>query len=191
MRIPLKSIAAAALCAWAGASGASVLVGFSPYTGGLNGAAADPSNTAYTQAFSAPSGATLDKIVWWGYRGFTSPGGPYADDFTVNLGAVTQTGALTADLEAVISGVDLIRYTLDVADAALTATALTIVSNGPDFEWNWQSTDGSALGNPDYRVAFRLEGTLPTGGTTPEPGSLALVALAGLALLAVQRRRAV
>jgi hypothetical protein len=186
----LKSIAAIALCACAGASSAAVLAGFSPYGVALNGAEADPSATAYTQAFSAPSGATLDKIVWWGYRlNATSPGGPYADDFTVQLGAVTQTGSLTTAVESVISTVDLVRYTLDVTDALLTATSLSIVSNGLDFEWYWQATDASAFGNPDFRVAFNLLGTLPTS-TTPEPGSLALVALAGLALLAAQRKRA-
>ncbi len=190
MRNPLKSFAAVALCAWAGASSAAVLAGFSPYGTALNGAEADTSTAAYSQAFSAPSGATLDKIVWWGYRLNEAAGGPRADDFTVQLGAVTQTGALTTAVESVISTVDLVRYTLDVTDTLLTATTLTIVSNALDFEWYWQSTDATVFGNPDYRVAFNLLGSLPTG-TTPEPGSLALVALAGLALLAAQRKRPV
>ncbi len=190
MRSPIKSLAAIALSACAGASSAAVLAGFSPYGVALNGAEADPSATAYTQAFTAPSGATLDKIVWWGYRlNPTTPGGPYADDFTVQLGAVTQTGTLTTAVESVISNVDLVRYTLDVTDALLTATALTIVSNGLDFEWYWQSTDATVYPNADFRVAYNLLGTVPTA-TTPEPGSLALVALAGLALLAAQRQRA-
>jgi hypothetical protein len=191
MRSSFKSLVAIAACACAGASSAAVLAGFSPYGDALNGVEVDDPILIgpFTQAFSAPGGATLDKIVWWGYRLEEASGGPHADDFTVKLGTVTQTGSLTTAVESVITNVDLIRYTLDVTDALLTDTSLSIVSNGLDFAWYWQAADASAFGNPDFRVAFNLLGTVPTA-TTPEPGSLALVALAGLALLAAQRKRA-
>jgi hypothetical protein len=189
MRISLKSIAAIALCASAGASSASLLAGFDPYTAAPNGVGADPANTAYTQVFTAPSGATLDKIVWWGYRQREDPPGT-ADDFTVQLDAVTQIGTLTTLSYFGFGNADLVQYTLDVADTVLTATELTIVSNAPSFEWYWQSADAATFADPGFRVAFNLLGTLPVA-TTPEPGSLALVALAGLALLVAQRRRAV
>jgi hypothetical protein len=53
-----------------------------------------------------------------------------------------------------------------------------------DVSWFWQGLD--AAGAP--LLAFSLEGTR-NGGVVPEPGTLALLGLAGLAARAASRKR--
>ena len=55
-----------------------------------------------------------------------------------------------------------------------------------DVSWFWQGAGLDAAGAP--LLAFSLEGTR-NGGVVPEPGTLALLGLAGLAARAASRKR--
>lgn len=192
MRSFLTRLAASALLA----CGAGVvmaapveLAGQQPYRGDVNGVQSDSSGTPpYSQSFTAPANSTLNEIVWWGYRR-QDGGGP--DNFTVDLGGVTQTGSLAVTVDTVTPNGPLLKYTLDIADQLLAANVLTIQNDGA-FEWYWQGTTAQPFDDPlPFPVAFSLIGTLADPGVVPEPGTLALVSAAGLACVALRRRRAV
>ena len=179
-------LAVSALLAYsAGVFAASVeLAGQPPYAGGLNGVESDGGTPPYAQSFTAPANSTLDKIVWWGYRLNDQSGGA-ADNFDVRLGGVMKTGALTVALDGLLQ-----KYTLDIADEALTANLLSIQNDVPDFEWYWQGTGSASFDDRlPFPVAFSLIGTLGGPGTVPEPDTLALFGVAGLGWMAMRRRR--
>lgn len=201
MQALLKTLAAACVLACAGAASASVVLFDSGlYTAAPNGVENDPgvivlpTDLPYSQSFTAPAGI-LESIVWWGYRlnEFSSNPPPASDDFTVTLGSAVQSGNLSKSVAATFGNVALIRYELDVLDVALVpgAQTLTVQSNSALFDWYWQGVDAAdpTVPTSGFRAAFNLLGTAPVINTNPEPGSLALVALAGLALLATRRSR--
>ena len=138
----------------------------------------------YLQAIPALAGATLDKIVWWGFHGPLSMG-ESADVLEVLLNGTAVAGSLTKEADLTYAG--LTRYTLDIADIALTATEIGVWNTSLDVEWIWSGAPGNdTAGNP--ATAFRLEGTRAT--SVPEPTTLALLGLAGAALLRTRRARA-
>jgi MYXO-CTERM domain-containing protein len=186
MSIVKKALAALLVGAMtAGAAQAAELVGNAPFAVTASGWQSDQGTLPYEQTFVTPADTVLEAIRWWGFHGQDSQGASF-DQLVVMLDGVVQTGVLT-----VVAGPLFTEYTLDITDAKLTASALSIFNDSPDVEWYWQSA--AAVGNPDApddrAVAFSLLGR--TGDlTVSEPGGagLALAALAGLAW--VRRRHA-
>ena len=190
MRLATKIMTGLILgAALAGATLANELVGNAPFTDSSFGHQSDVNSLPKTQAFVAPASSILESIRWWGFHSQDS-GGASFDNFVVTLDGVVQTGSLT--VTSISSFFD--EYTLDVVDAALNATLLSIVNDSSDVEWFWQST--MATGNPNAAdadaVAFSLigrQGVLPPDGqTVPEPTSLALILLAMAVLVPVRAR---
>lgn len=182
MRVATKFLIGLVLSsAIAGAALANELVGNVPFTGSSFGQQSDGNSAPYTQAFVAPANSIVESIRWWGFHGLDS-GGASFDHFVVTLGGVVQTGSLTV----VSTSPFFDEYTLDIADAALTASLLSVVNDSADVEWYWQSAP--AVGNSNApnasAVAFSLIGHLSSGQPVPEPTSLSLIllAMAGLAL---------
>lgn len=159
-----------------GQVGASVLLGNTPAPGNAQGQQSDGNSAPYTQSFVAPADAVLESITWWGFHTQDSGGAAY-DNFLVTLDGVAQTGSLSISAFG-----DYFEYTLDVADAALTASLLGIVNDSSDVEWFWQSAQAIGSTAPDAdAVAFRLEGHLgqqTPAQDVPEPASYALLLLA-------------
>ena len=177
-RFAASALLACAVGAWAVPV---ELAGQAPYAGTLNGVESDSGTTPYVQSFSALANATLDQIVWWGYRLNDQSGGA-ADSFDVRLDGVARTGTLTVTPDGLLR-----KYMLDIVDSPLTASRLSIQNDGA-FEWYWQGTSAMPYVDPQpFPVAFSLVGV----AAVPEPATLAL-ALTGLAVvacLAPRRRR--
>ena len=185
----LRPLAAAALLALAAtAPQAAVLFSQSPLVG-IDGIQADGSTGAYSQSFTVAAGATLESIEWYGYHlfdGEISPGifvGQAFDLFTVTVnGTDVSTGAsFVKQVVGSAGGFDLYKYTLDIADIAVSSGTLDL-ANGPDTQWAWQF-DG--LGGPDL-TAFTLNGSV---NAIPEPQTYALLMLGLAAVAGVTRRR--
>lgn len=158
---------------------AAELVGRPPVSG-LNGEQVDAAAGPLPQAFTSSVSGTIESIVWWGFHGENSEGADF-DNFLVLLNGEDQTGDQTGDLTKTEDQNGLTRYELDIVDSPLIAGnlgELDILNDSEDVEWFWQysSTERAWL-------AFSLQGTVP------EPNSMALVALAGFAWVAVRRQR--
>lgn len=174
----------------AGSATASMVLAGSGPAAVLGGTQSDQTTPPATQSFTAPAGVVVEAIRWWGYHGSGS-GGSSFDNFLVQLGGMTLSGALT-----VSPGTLFDEYTLDIADVDLTATTLSIVNDDENVEWFWQGI--VAMGDPgaasETDFAFELLGRQGTtgggGGTVDAPATPALV-LAGLAGLFWSRRRRV
>lgn len=184
MRFATKSFLGALACAGLiGSVQATELVGLAPFTGAAFGQQSDASGPPVVQSFVAPAGAVLQAIRWWGFHGPNSLG-PSSDNFVVLLDGVSQVGSLSVSTTA-----NFDEYTLDIADALLTATTLSIFNDSSDVEWFWQSS--SAIGNPNApdatNVAYSLIGTFEANNVA-EPAIPGLVIAAFMALTMLRRR---
>lgn len=160
---------------------AAELVGLAPYVVTSSGQQADAATGAYAQGFVAPSGAVLEAIRWWGFHGANSQGAAF-DNLVVMLDGVAQVGTLS--IVAVSAFFD--EYTLDITDAQLLASSLSIVNDSLDVEWFWQSAAALGVGPDAQNVAFSLLGRIDETAV-PEPTSAALL-LAALAATLIARR---
>lgn len=168
-----------------GGAMATEIVGRAAYGDESFGQQSDASTgTPYVQSFVAPSGTVLEAIRWWGFHGADSLG-PSFDNFVVTLDGVPQTGVLSVASASAFFD----EYTLDIPDALLTASTLSITNDSGDVEWFWQSA--SAVGNahaPDAAaVAFSLIGHRDEFAVD-EPAIASMVGL-GLAVLTLAGRR--
>ena len=116
-----------------GAADATVISARAPYAGAASGQQSDAAAPAYIQSFSAPADAVLEAIRWWGFHGDNSSGAAF-DHFVVTLDGVAQSGTLS-----IVPGSFFDEYTLDIDDALLTATTLSVANDSLDVEWFWQS----------------------------------------------------
>ena len=190
----VSSIALAACLLASGGAFAEVLYQQAPTADATGESANNPVVTGEPLLFqSIPSlgNVTLEKIVWWGYRNPAYDPNPYpgtVESFEVYLDGSVVAGNLTLDFGSNLPNTSrpLVRYTLDVADALLTATEIALANMNDDVSWFWQGAGLDAAGAP--LLAFSLEGTR-NGGVVPEPGTLALLGLAGLAARAASRKR--
>ena len=190
----VSSIALAACLLASGGAFAEVLYQQAPTADATGESANTPVVTGEPLLFqSIPSlgNVTLEKIVWWGYRNPAYDPNPYpgtVESFEVYLDGSVVAGNLTLDFGSNLPNTSrpLVRYTLDVADAPLTATEIALANMNDDVSWFWQGAGLDAAGAP--LLAFSLEGTR-NGGVVPEPGTLALLGLAGLAARAASRKR--
>lgn len=190
----VSSIALAACLLASGGAFAEVLYQQAPTADATGESANNPVVTGEPLLFqSIPSlgNVTLEKIVWWGYRNPAYDPNPYpgtVESFEVYLDGSVVAGNLTLDFGSNLPNTSrpLVRYTLDVADAPLTATEIALANMNDDVSWFWQGAGLDAAGAP--LLAFSLEGTR-NGGVVPEPGTLALLGFAGLAARAASRKR--
>jgi hypothetical protein len=136
---------------------------------------------------AAFQGYTVTRIEWWGFN---------LEDPAVDVFELAFNGSALAGTFGVVEtlapfpvpngDISLVRYFFDLASTSVTTTALNTLSlqnvgNGRDpVEWYWQA---AASGNG---LSYRIFGDAPVVGV-PEPGSLLLVALAGLALVGTRR----
>lgn len=165
---------------------AAFLDGSSAVDGVQSDLATDP---PYSQAIGNLSGKTLQTVVWWG----TFVGTPANSGlFSVYIGNDFTTARLLSGSPIQITPYPPDpndqtpqQYEFDV-DELLTAndTRLFIRYAADDAEWYWLY---AAVGATNGLTAFRLSGTDPQ--SVPEPGVLALLGLAALALPLVRRRR--
>jgi len=171
----------------AGHALADTLAGNAPYAVQSFGQQADAGSGSYVQTFATPTDTVLEAIQWWGFHGVSSGGAGY-DSFVVTLDGVVQSGTLTSMAVTATDGSYLYDlYTLDLADAQLTASTLGIVNGSSDVEWYWQSA--AAIGNPGQASATDVAfGLLGHAAAVPEPGTFTLLLL-GLAGLAGLRAR--
>lgn len=186
----VSSIALTACLLASGAAFADVLYEQAP-TGDATGLSANLSGDPLsTQIIPSLGSATLDKINWWGYRDpFNDPFPTEVESFEVYLNGSVVAGVLSSSVVGSLPNTNrsLLKYTLDVTDAPLTATEIGVTNVNDFVGWFWQGAGVDAAGAP--LVAFSLEGTR-NGGVVPEPGMLAMLGLAGLALRAASRKRA-
>lgn len=165
----------------------------------LNGVQSDGNTPPpYSQSFSAAIGASISRIVWWGFHGAFSEG---ADAFVVQLNDVLQAGTLSVADEPSFSQGTLSRYTFDLASSYLvgsSANQLAISNDSVDVEWYWQraaGADGQPLpgDEPNYPVSYRVEG-VTVAAPIPEADAAAMfvlgLAFVGAAVGRARRRRA-
>lgn len=151
----------------------------------LGGQQSDTGTAPYTQSFATPT-SMVSAIRWWGFYAEVGDGA-VLDQFLVTLNGVVQTGTLTVDPDAA----GYAEYTLDIVDAVLLASDLSIANTDENVAWFWQSA--AAIGSPgaadEAAVAFSLLGdSSAEGSAVPEPQSL-LLAVGGLAMLGLARRK--
>jgi hypothetical protein len=191
----ISSLALTACLLASGGALAEVLYEQAPTATATGESANDPAVTGEPLLFqSIPSlgNVTLEKIVWWGYRHPSIDPNPYpgtVENFEVYLNGSVVAGTLEIKRDSnnlPSTNQPLVQYIFDVADAPLTATEIGLVNMNEDVWWFWQGAGTDAAGAP--LLAFSLEGTR-NGGVVPEPGMLALLGLAGLAVRAASRKR--
>jgi hypothetical protein len=169
-----------------GVAMADLIVGNALYQGASYGQQSDGNTSALIQTFTPPVDRVVDTITWWGFHGFDSNGASF-DNFVVKLGDVIQTGVLT--IRHVSDFHD--EYTLDIVDALLNASTLSISNDSTDVEWYWQSAAAAGNANsPDAsNVSFSLNGANEQPpANVPEPGTIGLMLLV-LGGLFVRNRR--
>jgi hypothetical protein len=169
-----------------------LLASNAPDTISLSGQQSDTTGSPYATVFATPAGFDVTRVEWWGYDLLRMAG---ANAFEVRLNNVLLSGTVGSEAagsfvvkDASGTDTDVVKYFIDLAPLQQTSTSgastnLSIYNSSFDVEWYWQGGTGAA--SPG--VAFRLFGD--QGNVVPEPGSLVLVALAGLAALGLGRGR--
>lgn len=186
----VSSIALTACLLASGAAFADVLYEQAPTVDATGLSANLSGDPLLTQTIPSLGSVTLDKINWWGYRDpVNDPFPAEVESFEVYLNGSVVAGVLSSSVVGSLPNTSrsLLKYTLDVTDAPLTATEIGVTNVNDFVGWFWQGAGVDAAGAP--LVAFSLEGTR-NGGVVPEPGMLAMLGLAGLALRAASRKRA-
>lgn len=186
----ISSLALTACLLASGGAFAEVLYEQAPTTDATGQSANLSGDPLLVQAIPSLGSVTLDKINWWGYRDpVNDPFPAEVENFEVYLNGSVVAGLLSSSTVGSLPNTSrsLVKYTLDVADAPLTATEIGVMNVNDFVSWFWQGAGTDAAGAP--LVAFSLEGTR-NGGVVPEPGVLALLGLAGLAVRAASRKRA-
>jgi hypothetical protein len=182
--------AAMSFCASAALAVPSLIASNAPNTVSLTGQQSDTTGSPYSTVFATAAGFDVTRVEWWGYDLLRTAG---ANAFEVRLNNVLLSGSVGSDpagsfvlKDSSGTDTDVVKYFIDLAplQQALTSglsTNLSIYNSSFDVEWYWQGGTGAASPGVGYRL-FGEQGV-----TLPEPGSLALVALAGLALLGLGR----
>ena len=186
----VSSIALTACLLASGAAFADVLYEQAPTADATGFSANISGDPLLLQSIPSLGSVTLDKINWWGYRDpVNDPFPAEVESFEVYLNGSVVAGVLSSSVVGSLPNTNrsLLKYTLDVTDAPLTATDIGVTNVNDFVGWFWQGAGVDAAGAP--LVAFSLEGTR-NGGVVPEPGMLAMLGLAGLALRAASRKRA-
>ena len=194
------AVAAAATAACQGAVAAAVLI-----AGSAPGVGAGPAgvfafttvNTPVTTSFSVVDqsfvGYKITRIEWWGFD--LAP--PLENVFILAVNEVERSNAVPMIVSSTEFGLNeddepifLDRYSFDVTTFNVVARASNLNSLGvgnidQGAEWYWQYAAGGSDINPV--LAFQVFGE-EVQGAVPEPSSLLLVALAGMALVATRQR---
>ncbi len=132
--------------------------------------------------------AAITSVQWWGYD-LAGLGGLNQFFVRVNGNALTGTLTVLASPPEIIPGVDVLRYTLDLGTAfnvGAGSKTLTVLNDSDQVEWYWQS---SAVGATPL-MSLRVLGLAAASAPVSEPGAMALVAAALLALRLGSRNRA-
>ena len=190
----------------AGTANAAVLASQAP--SGSTGVLSDITTGQWVaDDFQLPGAVTLNKITWWGFDAV--PGEAPTDVFTVRLFkddlAGTPIGGGWSVMATGQADGSYRKYEFDLINdlgqaASLDAGSyfLSIVGEtDPSQSWAWQVSDyvgpmqyslddGASWGPDNYNLAWQLEGDR---AQIPEPSSVALLGIAGLAMLLAGRRR--
>ena len=188
------SLAVAAMAACQAAVAAAVLIaGSAPDV--ADGPAGEPATlalgTSQTSSFDAGLfvGYRLTRIEWWGFDFFPPP----ENEFNLSVNGTPVLSAAPAGIDAFTTfpipagDVTLFQYSVDLTSLNLfalgsNANAVVLQNTAADADWYWQYAAGSQT-----VLAFQVFGE-EVQGTVPEPSSLLLVALAGMALVATRQR---
>jgi hypothetical protein len=167
--------------------------------------------------FYLNSAATLTNVTWWGTDGNGGAGSNqftiqlFTDDgsgnpntapvatFSIGTPSVTDTGMQNGQYNP--PGSEVYQYSANLTTsyslAGTTQYYIGITEIDPNDPWSWQygsdnnnnyyrSDTSSAWGNNEVGLAFQLSGNT---GTTPEPGTYALLGSLTLTGAAFLRRR--
>ena len=172
----VSSIALAACLLASGGAFAEVLYQQAPTADATGESANNPVVTGEPLLFqSIPSlgNVTLEKIVWWGYRNPAYDPNPYpgtVESFEVYLDGSVMAGNLTLDFGSNLPNTSrpLVRYTLDVADAPLTATEIALANMNDDVSWFWQGAGLDAAGVAGVDLLLKCGGDQNVAVDVPE-----------------------
>lgn len=184
---------ALALAALLPAQGSAAVLYSTPWAGTPYGWQADVFVGAYVAPAIILGGPVeISSIAWWGNYGSF---GSTADDlFTVSFNGATLAGTVTP-VDVGSTNAPAYKYTL-LLDRALLFSGGNVeigIVNGAgdvDLEWFWLDAGADPGSVPDGVLASSIEIDGARQSTPiPEPGTLALFAGAGGAMLALRRRR--